>query len=465
MGPSANILVIDDDESIRLGCGQVLEQEGYHVKLAADGPAGLRLAQEESFDVVLLDLRMPKLGGMQVLEKLKEDNPDATVLLISGYATIESAVEGMRKGAWDFLPKPFTPEVLLNMVARALERKRLALENAYLRLALKEKTESDLLIGDSPIMGELNRLLLKVAPTDATVLLVGETGVGKELVARTLHRLSYRRERPFVTVDCAALVETLFESELFGHVRGAYTGAVETTVGKLELAHTGTLFFDEVGNIPPELQVKLLRVIQEREFMKVGSSRKTKVDVRILAATNNDLLQDIRNGEFREDLFFRLSVIPISLPPLRERVGDIRPLAHHFLDKFRVRRKRDVTGFSEDALRALEAYPWPGNVRELENSIERALVLADGPAIEASDLSFYGATRPLLQATPQPLELPAPPQPGEASGLGQLALMEKREIAAALQRFDGQMARAATYLGINRKTLREKLRRYGLGRE
>jgi DNA-binding NtrC family response regulator len=358
---------------------------------------------------------MPKLGGMQVLEKLKEDNPDATVLLISGYATIESAVEGMRKGAWDFLPKPFTPEVLLNMVARALERKRLALENAYLRLALKEKTESDLLIGDSPIMGELNRLLLKVAPTDATVLLVGETGVGKELVARTLHRLSYRRDRPFVTVDCAALVETLFESELFGHVRGAYTGAVETTVGKLELAHTGTIFFDEVGNIPPELQVKLLRVIQEREFMKVGSSRKTKVDVRILAATNNDLLQDIRNGEFREDLFFRLSVIPISLPPLRERVDDIRPLARHFLDKFRARRKRDVTGFSEDALRALEAYPWPGNVRELENSIERALVLADGPAIEASDLSFYGATRPfcrppLSRSSCRPLLSPGRPR-------------------------------------------------------
>ena len=464
MALSANILVIDDDESIRLGCCQVLEQEGYRVRLAVDGPAGLRLAQEESFDVVLLDLRMPGLGGLQVLEKLKEDNPDATVLLISGYATIESAVEGMRKGAWDFLQKPFTPEVLLNVVGRALERKRLALENAYLRLALKEKADSDLLVGESPAMRELSRLLLKVAPTDATVLLVGETGVGKELVARTLHQQSYRRERPFVTVDCAALVETLFESELFGHVRGAYTGAVETTVGKLELAHTGTIFFDEVGNIPPELQVKLLRVIQEREFMKVGSSRKTKVDVRIIAATNNDLLQDIRNGEFREDLFFRLSVIPIPLPPLRERVEDVRLLAHHFLRKFRVRRKRDVTGFSEDALRALEAYSWPGNVRELENSIERALVLADGPAIEAHDLSFYGTARPFAKPGPQLLEPPAPASPDQDPPLGQLAQVEKREIAAALQRFDGQMARAAGYLGINRKTLREKLRRYGLDR-
>jgi DNA-binding NtrC family response regulator len=463
MPVSANILVIDDDESIRLGCAQALTEEGHRVRTAANGILGLRMAQEESFDVVLLDLRMPGMGGMEVLEKLKEDNPDVVVTLITGLATVESAVEGMRKGAWDYLPKPFTPEMLITLVNRAIEHKRLALENVYLRMALKEKSGTDNLVGQSPAMAQVAQIIEKVAPSDATVLLTGETGVGKELAARALHRLSYRRDKPFVTVDCAALVESLFESELFGHVRGAYTGATETTIGKFELAHTGTIFFDEVGNIPLSLQVKLLRVIQEREFMKVGSSRKVKVDVRIIAATNNDLLQDIRNGDFREDLFFRLSVIPIQLPPLRERKEDIRLLAYHFLKKFSARRKRNVTGFSEEMLCALDAYPWPGNVREMENTIERALVMADGPIIEASDLMFYGPT----MASPEraPVVPEAPSRDDAPAETGQLAKVEMREISTALDKFEGQMARAAEYLGINRKTLREKMRKYGLGRD
>lgn len=462
MSVPANILIIDDDESIRVGCAQALSAEGHRVRTAPNGMLGLSLAQEESFDVVLLDLRMPGLDGMTVLEKLKEEDPDLVVTLITGQATIESAVEGMRKGAWDYLPKPFTPEMLVTVVNRAVEHKRLALENAYLRLALKEKAGTEELVGQSPAMRRVIQLIEKAAASDATVLLTGETGVGKELAARALHRLSYRRDKPFVTVDCASLVESLFESELFGHVRGAYTGAIETTIGKLELAHTGTLFFDEVGNISPALQVKLLRVIQEREFMKVGSSRRIKVDVRIVAATNNDLLQDVREGKFREDLFFRLSVIPIQLPPLRERTGDIRLLAYHFLKKFNAQRKRNVAGFSEEALRALEAYSWPGNVREMENTIERALVMAEGQTIEVEDLLFYGPTSDIpctghisLQASPvddMPLEG------------GQLAKMERREISAALKQFGGQMERTAAYLGINRKTLREKMRRYGLCR-
>lgn len=459
----ANILVIDDDESIRIGCLQALSEKGYRVRTAANGSLGLSMAQEESFDVVLLDLRMPGIGGMEVLEKLKEDDPDLVVTLITGYATVESAVEGMRKGAWDYLAKPFTVDMLNAVVGRAIEHKRMTLENAYLRMALKEKAETTHIVGQSPAMQKATQLIEKAAVSDATVLLTGETGVGKELAARALHRLSYRRDRPFITVDCAALVETLFESELFGHVRGAYTGAVETTIGKLELAHTGTLFFDEVGNIAPSLQMKLLRVIQEREFMKVGSSRKVTVDVRIIAATNNDLLQDVRDGRFREDLFFRLSVIPIQLPPLRERDGDIRLLADHFLKKFRARRKLNVTGFSEDALCALEAYPWPGNVREMENTIERALVMADGPIIEPDDLLFYGPTTndPCLSET----ERESPEDEDGISEGGQLARMESREIAAALKQFNGQMARTAEYLGINRKTLREKMRRYGLCRD
>jgi DNA-binding NtrC family response regulator len=462
MPVSANILVIDDDESIRLGCTQALTEKGHRVRTASDGLVGLSMAREESFDIVLLDLRMPGLGGMAVLEKLKENDPDVIVTLITGQATIESAVEGMRKGAWDYLPKPFTADMLITVINRAIEHKQLALENAYLRMVLKEKDGTDELVGQSAAMKRVTQLIEKAAASDATVLLTGETGVGKELAARALHRLSYRRDKPFVAVDCAALVESLFESELFGHVRGAYTGAIETTTGKLELAHTGTLFFDEVGNIAPSLQVKLLRVIQEREFMKVGSSRKVKVDVRIIAATNNDLLQDIRDGKFREDLFFRLSVIPIQLPPLRERDGDIRLLAQHFLKKFNTRRKRNVTGFSEEALLALESYPWPGNVREMENAIERALVMTDGPTIEADDLFFFGPTFGcgMRGAAPE-----ASLASDTAREDGQLARMEFREISAALDRFDGQIARAAEYLGINRKTLREKMRRYGLNRD
>jgi DNA-binding NtrC family response regulator len=462
MPVSANILVIDDDESMRLGCAQTLVEDGHRVRDASSGMVGLRLAQEESFDLVLLDLNMPGMGGMEVLGKLKEDNPDVVVVLITGYATIESAVEGMRKGAWDYLPKPFTPEMLATVVNKALDRKRLSLENAYLRMALREKGENEMLVGQSPAMAKVSELIRKVAPADATALIIGETGVGKELAARAIHRLSYRRDKPFVTVDCAALVESLFESELFGHVRGAYTGAIETTTGKLELAHTGTIFFDEVGNIAPSMQVKLLRVIQEREFMKVGSTRKIKVDVRIIAATNNDLLRDIREGEFREDLFFRLSVVPIQLPALRERKEDIRLLALHFLDKFNTRRKRGVTGFSEQALRALEAYPWPGNVRELENTVERALVMADGTVIDESDLFFYGSARSDPETTGAGASNPPPDGSAEP---GQLARMEQREIAAALERFEGQLAKAADYLGINRKTLREKMRRYGLARD
>ncbi|GAB6277695.1 MAG: sigma-54 dependent transcriptional regulator [Rectinema sp.] len=462
MSAPANILIIDDDESIRVGCAQALSTEGHRVRTAPNGMLGLSLAQEESFDVVLLDLRMPGLGGMTVLEKLKKEDPDLVVTLITGQATIESAVEGMRKGAWDYLPKPFTPEMLITVVNRAIEHKRLALENAYLRMALKEKAGTDELVGQSPAMRRVTQLIEKAAASEATVLLTGETGVGKELAARALHRLSYRRDKPFVTVDCASLVESLFESELFGHVRGAYTDAIETTIGKLELAHTGTLFFDEVGNISPALQVKLLRVIQEREFMKVGSSRRVKVDVRIIAATNNDLLRDVRDGRFREDLFFRLSVIPIQLPPLRERTGDIRLLAYHFLKKFNTRRKRNVTGFSEEALRALDAYSWPGNVREMENTIERALVMAEGEVIEVDDLLFYGPTSDGHCAALSPLQAsPLGDMPLEG---GQLAKIELREISAALKQFDGQMERTAAYLGINRKTLREKMRRYGLCR-
>jgi DNA-binding NtrC family response regulator len=447
MPVAANILVVDDDESVRLGCVQTLNQNGFRARAANNGAGGLQMAREESFDIAIVDLRMPGLSGMQVLEKLKEENPSIAVVVITGYATIESAVEAVRQGAFDYLPKPFSPDLLVTVVKRALEHKQLALENLCLRMALKEKVGPDTIIGDSAPMANVAKLIQKVAPTDATVLVVGETGVGKELVARAVHRQSYRRDKPFVAVDCAALVENLFESELFGHVRGAFTGAVETTVGKFELANNGTLFLDEIGNIGPEVQVKLLRAIQEQEFMRVGGSQRIRVNVRIIAATNTDLLKDVKEGRFREDLFYRLGVVLIQIPPLRQRREDIRVLAHHFLRKFSAKRNRNVAGFSEEALQAMEAYEWPGNVRELENTVERALVMAEKKVIEPGDLFFYG-----------PVESGSPEPPAQ----GQLAEMEKREIILALERFHWQVGRAAYYLGINRKTLRDKIRKYGL---
>jgi DNA-binding NtrC family response regulator len=449
MPVTANILIIDDDESMRLGCVETLNQNGFRARGAGNGAGGLQLAREESFDVAIVALRMPGMSGMEVLAKLKEENPSIAVVVMTRYATIESAVEAIRQGAFDYLPKPFSPDLLVTVVKRALDRKQLALENMCLRMALKEKLGPDTIIGDSPPMANVAKLIQKVAPTDATVLVIGETGVGKELVARAVHHQSYRRDKPFVAVDCAALVENLFESELFGHVRGAFTGAVATTVGKFELANNGTLFFDEIGNIGPEMQVKLLRAIQEQEFMRVGGSQRIKVNVRIIAATNTDLLRDMKAGHFREDLFYRLSVVPIQIPPLRERREDIRVLAHHFLRKFSAKRNRDVTGFSDEALQAMEAYEWPGNVRELENTVERALVMAEKKIIEPGDLFFYG------YGSVQPASPEAPAE-------GHLVEMEKREISMALQRFHWQVGKAAYYLGINRKTLRDKIRKYGL---
>jgi DNA-binding NtrC family response regulator len=447
---TANILVIDDDESIRLGCVETLRSEGFRAQAAEDGAAGLELARMESFDIAIVDLKMPGLSGIQVLEQLKQENPSIAVIVITGFATIESAVEAIRLGAFDYLPKPFHPGLLVSVVKRALSHRVLALENMCLRLALDRKVGPNRIIGDSRPMANVGKLIAKAAPTDATVLIVGETGVGKELVARALHRQSHRRDKSFVAVDCGALVESLFESELFGHVRGAFTGAVETTVGKFELANNGTLFLDEVGNIGLEAQAKLLRTIQEQEFSKVGGSQRVKVDVRIIAATNSDLLKEVKEGRFREDLFYRLSVVPIQIPPLRERPEDIRPLAEYFLRKYSARRGRHVEGFAEDALHAMELYNWPGNVRELENTVERALVMAEGNTIEVGDLFFYGPGQ-------QPVS--------EVHANGRLAEMEQREIALALEQFDGQLGKAADYLGINRKTLREKVRKYGLSKK
>ena len=444
MAGRGKVLIVDDDESIREGCAQTLEQAKFRVAMAADGQEALERAAGESFDVALLDLMMPGLPGMEVLRRLRAESPHLMVIIITGYATIESAVEAIKHGAYNYLPKPFTPEALTAIVARAAAAGRKALEDACIHQELEREMLSDDMVGRSEAMRQVGRLIQKAAPTDSTVLITGETGVGKEVVARAIHRLSGRSAKPFVTVDCGTLVESLFESELFGHVKGAFSGAVESTVGKIELADGGTLFLDEIGNINTQMQARLLRVVQEREICRVGSTQKKVVDVRILSATNWDLLQAVHEGKFREDLYYRLNVIHISVPPLRDRLDDIPALASYYVRKLAVEKKRQAPAISDEAMRLLKQRDWPGNVRELINAVEYAVVTCEGSAIGPGDLPWAAE------------EAAAPAQEG------QLARTEQGEIVKALQQFGGNRTKAAEFLGINRKTLREKIRKYGL---
>jgi two-component system response regulator HydG len=449
MFSQARILVIDDDESMRDSCRQALARKASRVEVAEDGLSGLEILEKEAFDLVILDLKMPGLSGMEVLNRMKQEYPDVVVVVITGYATVESAVEAMRHGAYDFLPKPFTPESLRAIVERALDRRELVLENILLRSELEASVGSEVIIGQSKPMRKIEEVLWKVSPTDTTVLICGQSGTGKELVARAIHRHSSRNDKPFVVVDCGSLVENLFESELFGHVKGSFTGATATKYGRLELANGGTVFFDEIGNISMNVQTKLLRVLQEREIAKVGSTQVIKVDVRVIAATNKDLQKAVQAGTFRDDLFYRLSVVPITLPPLRERRDDIPPLANYFLKKYNQKRKKNIHAISTKAMKALVEHDWPGNVRELENAIERAVVLTENDTIEPSDLLYYG----LNASTTPELDVDKPRR---------LADVEKEHIAGALKIFGGHKGKTAKWLGIDRKTLRSKLRRYDI---
>jgi len=442
-----HILVVDDDEVIRDACDQLLSGMKYDVKLAADGKDGLEKIKKEAFDIVILDLKMPGLSGMELLKIIKEDNPETIVIVITGYATVESAVEAMKLGAYDFLPKPFTPEELRIIIRRAIDKRKLTLNNLFLKRELDSNQEFEMIVGKSQGMRQILKLIDKVGPTDSTVLITGESGTGKELVARAIHRHSARREMPFVTVDCSTLVENLFESELFGHVKGSFTGATATKHGRLELANSGTVFFDEISNIGLNVQAKLLRAIQEREITKVGSTQAVKIDIRIIAATNRDLLECVKEGSFREDLFYRLSVVPIHLPPLRERQNDIPLLANHFLNKYNKKRGKSIQGISDPAMNALTKYDWPGNVRELENTIERAIVLTEHRFIESSDLSYYAFNVGIES---------------DASKETALADIEKAHIEKTLKIYNGHRMKAAEALGIDRKTLRLKIKKYGI---
>jgi DNA-binding NtrC family response regulator len=439
------ILVIDDEATMRDACREILTRAGHDVELAESGLSGLGLVSRWSYDVILLDLRLPDVDGLTVLRQMREHDPEAVVIVITGHGSIESAVESMKLGAFDFLPKPFTPAELRQAVEMAQQKRLLALENAYLKEELKRRTWRGDIIAASPAMARVLEMLQRAAPTDTTVLLTGESGTGKGLLARRLHELSSRRDHPFVAVDCSTLVPTLFESELFGHVKGAYTGADSHKIGKFELAGGGTLFLDEVANISLEIQAKLLKAVEERTITKVGSNRVVRVDTRLVAATNQDLQQAVRAGSFREDLFYRLNVLHVRLPPLRERVEDIPLLAQSFLQRYRGLNPIRVQGFSTAALDLLARHRWPGNVRELMNAVQRLVVLAVSARIEEADVEAAVAL---------------PMAGSEDDGPTQLAEVERRHILKVLAARGGRKGDAALALGIDRKTLRQKLAKY-----
>jgi len=450
MSEPIGILIIDDDEAIRDSLSQVLKKEGYLVKEAKEGKGGLTLFNKEPFHVVFLDLKLPGVNGMDILGQIKETSPETPVIIITAYASIESAVEAIKRGAFDYMAKPFTPEELRVITKKALEGRKILFENIYLRSELKAKSEFDMVVGKSQVMKEVLDIVRRVSPTESTVLITGESGTGKELIAREIHNHSLRHNAPFVVVDCGALVETLFESELFGHVKGSFTGAHETKHGRFEVADGGTIFFDEISNISLNIQAKLLRVIQEREVTRIGSSKPIKVDVRILAATNENLAELVPKGKFREDLFYRLSVVPIDLPNLRERKEDIPLLVEHFLQKYNKRAKKNIETISPRAIKALTEYDWPGNVRELENTIERAVVLSKGNGIDIEDLMYHG-----ISASPSLLSLAG----GNYRTLDEI---EKEYVRAVLRAQYGNKSRTAKILGIDRKTLWAKIKKYGI---
>lgn len=461
----AAILVVDDNESVREGVAKALHRSGHTVTVAPDGESGLRAWRDPDtcFDLVITDLRMTPVDGMGVLGAVVESDPDAIVMFITGHGTVPAAVEAMRQGAWDFLEKPFSAELLRARVERALEAgqrrretERLARENEHLKGQSGAAGGPGLarLIGDAPAMVQLRERIARIARTDSSVLVLGESGTGKELVAAAIHDESSRSEGPFVKVNCSALAEGLLESELFGHEKGAFTDAHTRRIGLFEMADGGTLLLDEIGDISPRLQVRLLRVLQEGTFQRLGGQKTLSVNVRVVAATHRDLEEEVAAGRFREDLFYRLHVVPLHIPPLRERTEDIPLLAHHFLGRLRQRTRSRVTAISPDAMRHLQAWPWKGNVRELENCVEHSLVFAEGSEIGVQDLpaAIAGLRREDLVA------MPAPDVPLNEA----LESLERQLIVRAWEASGGVKAETARRLGIKPSALYYKLDKYGL---
>jgi two-component system response regulator HydG len=453
------ILVIDDHETIRVALSQIVRKMGHEALEAASGRAGVALAKKHQIDFVITDLKMEGMDGVAVLEQLAELDPDVPVMIVTAYGTVETAVKAMKLGAFDFITKPFSPEVVRLKINRALElvatrRARSRAEGEAEILREQVRGGMGQLKGSAPQMQEIYRAIEKVAPTDATVLISGESGTGKELVARAIHDKSKRVQGSFIAVNCGALAEGLLESELFGHEKGSFTGAVRRKLGRFELADRGTIFLDEVSEIGPPVQVKLLRVLQQKTFERVGSERTQEVDVRILAATNRDLEQQVREGRFRQDLFYRLMVVPIRLPPLRERRSDIPELCAHFVEKLAPRLNPKVNAFSDDALGRLMAHDWPGNVRELENAVEQSLVFAEGDTITPEALPAH--IRGPEQQSATALEVPS-----EKATLPEiLEDLEKQLILRAYHEAKGVKTETARLLGIKTSALYYKLEKY-----
>lgn len=455
------VLVIDDDETVRDVLSSFLQEKGFEVLTSERGESGLEMLLSERFDLALVDLVMPGIGGMDILKELSLRKMKLPVIIITAYGTIQNAVEAMKLGAFDYVTKPFNLDEIMLVIERALELSRLERENLLLKKQLRQRYNFSGLIGDSIKMQRVYELIEKVADTDSTILITGESGTGKELVARTIHYNSSRADGPFVPLNCAAIPRDLLESELFGHEKGAFTGAITTRIGRFELANNGTLFLDEIGELDPSLQVKLLRVIQEREFERVGGAKTIKVDVRIIAATNRNLEEAVAEGKFREDLYWRLNVIPIHLPPLRGRREDIPLLIDYFVKKFHRKRKGKALIFPPEVMSVLIRYEWPGNVRELENLVERLSVLVTDETVKIQDLPERFIKHSSLEQ--QGLRPELSQLRDEGIDLQKtIEEIERDLILKALQKAEGVRAKAAQLLGLNRTTLIEKMKRLGI---
>jgi two-component system response regulator PilR (NtrC family) len=452
------ILAVDDEQSMREFLDIMLKREGYHVSLASNGEEVSKLIEKDIFDLILLDIRMPKMDGIAVLKKIKALSPETIVIMITAYASTDTAIQAMKEGAYDYVTKPFKVEEIKFIIKNALEKKNLQKENILLKQVVRDRYHFENIVGQSPKMLALYDFLEKVAPTKTNILITGESGTGKELVAKSIHYNSPRKEKPFVTLNCGAIPEPLIESELFGHMKGAFTDAIATKKGLFEMADEGTILLDEISELPLLMQVKLLRVLQDKEFKRVGGTEDIRVDIRIIAATNKDLEEAMREKRFREDLYYRLNVIQIKLPALRERKEDIPPLTTHFLKKYSEELHKDISRISPEALRLLLHYDYPGNVRELQNIIERAVALENGPELTAQNLNSYLGEQLYLKKGPIDLDIPN-------EGIDLEKVMEDLErslLMKALERTNGIKKKAAELLNINFRSMRYRLEKYGL---
>ncbi len=447
------ILVVDDEQGLCAGLQEALRREGYVVDASTDAPAALKVAREHLYNLVISDIKMPDLTGLELMNQVRAYHRDTLFILMTAYSTVENAVEAMKQGAYDYLPKPIDLKRLRALVEKALEFQAVVAENHQLRLRLQTRAEPSLLVGESEAMLAINRLVTEIANSDVTVLIEGESGTGKEIVARSIHLLSERRDRPFISVNCAALAEPLLEAELFGHVKGAFTGAIATKPGRFQLADGGTLFLDEIGDLSPKGQGDLLRVLEDGAFRMVGGSELIRVNVRIIAATNKRLQQAVAEGKFREDLFYRLQIVPVAMPPLRERTEDIPLLIERFFEHFCAKHKRRRKRMSAEALQACQRFPWPGNVRQLRNIVERLVITCREPVVEVAALPDF-----LRELDRSPVTFTV--QPGTP-----LAEVEKMLIRQTLTHVTSNREDAARTLGISRRALQYKLKKYGLLRD